>query len=87
MKSFITDAPAVHTLPVPALVRALLDAAVLAGEVRETHALSVHAASLVVAVVRARLLAAVLSSETLVAHALAIHASAVVVALVRAGGH
>lgn len=62
-----------------------MDAASLAGEVRETHTSAVHTLSLVIAVVRARLLAAVVSREALLAHALPIHASAVVIALIRAG--
>lgn len=88
VKAFVADAPALHAPAVPhALAWTLLGAAVVPREVRETHALSVHAAPLVAAVARARHLAAVVPREAPVAHAPAVHAPAVVVALVGAGGH
>ncbi|TNN45352.1 hypothetical protein EYF80_044456 [Liparis tanakae] len=87
MKALLTDALAVHTLAVPdAVAGTLLHAAILAGEVRETHASPVHAPALVVAVVRTRGAAAARPRVALVAHARPVHTAAVVVALVGAGG-
>jgi len=86
MKALFTEALAIHTLSVTdAVAGTLLDAAILAGEVRETRAFPIHTPSLVVAVVWTHGMAAVLSRVALVAHTLPIHTAAVVVALVRAG--
>lgn len=52
---------------------------------REAHAFSIHALSLIVAIVWTRQLAAVLASVPLIAHAFPINTPAIVVTLVRAG--